>query len=62
MNFEEEQKMENKDIRRMAAGSGVRLWQVAAEIGMNDSAFSRKLRRELKPAEKDDVTPKTGFL
>lgn len=47
--------MENKGIRRMAAGSGVRLWQVAAEIGMNDSAFSRKLRRELKPAEKERV-------
>lgn len=47
--------MENKDIRRKAAGSGVRLWQVAAEIGMNDSAFSRKLRKELKPAEKERV-------
>lgn len=34
---------------------GLRLWQVAEAIGMNDSAFSRKLRRELSPEDKERV-------
>ena len=47
--------MANKEIRRAAAMSGLRLWQVAEAIGMNDSAFSRKLRRELSPKDKERV-------
>ena len=34
---------------------GLRLWQVAEAMGMNDSAFSRKLRRELSPEGKERV-------
>ena len=47
--------MVNKEIRRAAAMYGLRLWQVAEAVGMNDSAFSRKLRRELFPEEKKRV-------
>ena len=47
--------MANKEIRRAAAMSGLRLWQVAEAIGMNDSAFSRRLRRELSPEDKERV-------
>ena len=44
--------MRNEDIRRAAAGTGVKLWQVAEAMGMADSSLSRKLRRELPPEEK----------
>jgi hypothetical protein len=37
----------NKEIQITARDAGVRLWQVAERIGMNDGNFSRKLRREL---------------
>ena len=41
----------NKEIRTAAFSEGVRLWQVAQELGVTDSTFSRWLRQEL-PAEK----------
>ena len=44
--------MANKDIKLQAAGAGVRLWQIADAIGITDSSFSRKLRRELSVEEK----------
>lgn len=44
--------MQNEDIRRAAAGAGVKLWQVAEAMGMADSSLSRKLRRELAPEDK----------
>lgn len=42
--------MYNQQIRDYANKQGVRLWQIAAELGINDGNFSRKLRKEL-PAE-----------
>lgn len=47
--------MSNKEIRNAAGGHGIRLWQVAEAIGMNESAFSRKLRKELPQAEKEKI-------
>lgn len=47
--------MNNKEIRYSAGGQGVRLWQIAEALGMNESAFSRKLRKELPPEEKKKV-------
>ena len=47
--------MRNEDIRRAAAGTGVKLWQVAEAMGMADSSLSRKLRRELEPEDKARV-------
>ncbi len=47
--------MANRDIKLAAAGAGVRQWQVAEALGMLDSSFSRKLRRELPDAEKARV-------
>ena len=44
--------MQNQDIRRAAAGAGVKLWQIAEAMHMADSSLSRKLRRELPPEEK----------
>ncbi len=47
--------MENLDIRRTAAGAGVRLWQIAEGLGINACTFSIKLRRELPQAEKEKI-------
>lgn len=44
--------MYNQDIRRMAAGNGVRLWQIAEALGIADCSLSRKMRRELSQSEK----------
>lgn len=45
----------NTEIREAAKRAGVRLWQIAAEIGVNDGNFSRKLRRELPNEEKEHI-------
>ncbi len=47
--------MNNQDIRRTAAGAGVRLWQIAEALGIADCNFSRKLRRELPQDEKEKI-------
>lgn len=47
--------MNNKEIRNAAGGHGLKLWQVAEAIGMNESAFSRKLRKELSFEEKQRI-------
>ncbi len=47
--------MQNEDIRRAAAGAGVKLWQIAEAMGMADSSLSRKLRRELADEDKARV-------
>lgn len=47
--------MANQDIKRAAAGSGVRLWQVAERLGIADCSLSRKLRRELPSDEKEKI-------
>lgn len=45
----------NRDIRLAAAGAGVYLWQIAKELNLQDSNFSRKLRNELPPEEKKEM-------
>ena len=45
----------NQEIREAAKKSGVKLWQVADCIGMNDSNFSRKLRKELPNNERKEI-------
>lgn len=45
----------NTEIREKAKQAGVRLWEVAAEYGMNDGNFSRKLRLELPQEEKGKI-------
>lgn len=47
--------MSNQDIRRTAAGAGVKLWQVAEALGIADCSLSRKLRRELPTEEKEKI-------
>lgn len=45
----------NQDIRSAAKEAGIFFWQIADKLNMQDSAFSRKLRRELSTAEKEKV-------
>ena len=47
--------MKNLDIRRAAAGNGVRLWQIAEALGIADCNLSRKLRKELPDEEKKTI-------
>lgn len=45
----------NKEIRSRAAEKGVYLWEIADKIGLRDSSFSRKLRKELPENEKQHI-------
>lgn len=45
----------NSDVREKARNAGVYLWEVADKIGMQDSNFSRMLRRELPPGMKAKI-------
>lgn len=47
--------MKNKDIRQAAKTAGVKLWQIAEIVGVNDGNFSRKLRHELPEDEKQKI-------
>ena len=46
--------MKNQDIRKAIGGAGLKQWQVADALGIDDSNFSRMLRKELP----DDVKEK----
>lgn len=47
--------MMNQDIRRTAAGAGVKLWQIAEALGIAECSLSRKLRKELPAEEKEKI-------
>lgn len=47
--------MYNKEIKEKAKRCGVRLWQIAEELGLQDCALSRKLRHELPQVEKEKI-------
>ena len=47
--------MNNTEIRNEAKKAGVKLWQIAEKLGINDGNFSRKLRRELSSEEKAKI-------
>jgi hypothetical protein len=45
----------NQLIRNEARACGVKLWQIADAIGINDGNLSRKLRRELPEEERERI-------
>ncbi len=45
----------NLEIRRKAKESDVKLWEIAAKLGITDGNFSRKLRKELSTEEKEKI-------
>lgn len=44
--------MTGKEIKALILANGLKCWQIANELGMNDGNFSRKLR---KPFDEKDV-------
>lgn len=47
--------MSNREVRSHAIEKGVLLWMVAEALGISDSSFSRKLRRELPAEERERI-------
>lgn len=45
----------NETIREAARSKGVRMWQIAEAIGINEAVFSRKLRHELPEKETQKI-------
>lgn len=54
--------MHNTDIRQAAADAGVKLWQIAEKLGINDGNFYRKLRKELPQEDKNSILAIIGEL
>lgn len=48
-------KQMNLEIRKHASSAGVKLWQVAEELGITDFTLSRKLRHELPEDKKAEI-------
>lgn len=47
--------MKNKDIKNYAKANGVRLWRIAEALHINDGNFSRRLRKEMSEAQKQEI-------
>lgn len=47
--------MKNLEIRELADKKRVKLWEIAEKLGLADSNFSRKLRKELCQEEKTKI-------
>lgn len=45
----------NMVIRSASKSAGVRLWQIAEALGIQETALSRKLRHELSTEEKNKI-------
>lgn len=45
----------NKEIKEAARKAGVYHYEIAERLNIQDSAFSRKLRRELPDQEKEEI-------
>lgn len=47
--------MANLEIRNRAKEAKVKLWEIAERLSLQDSNFSKKLRRELPEEERDRI-------
>ena len=47
--------MKNMDIREYAKKKGVKLWEIASALHINDGNFSRELRQELSNEIKQQI-------
>lgn len=47
--------MENEGVRLVAAGYGVKLWELADALGISEATITRKLRKPLTEDEKAAV-------
>ncbi len=46
----------NLSIRKKAKENGILLWQIADQLGIHDTEFSKKMRYELSKDEKNKIT------
>ncbi len=47
--------MHNQDVRERIKTAGIYHWQIAEELKIQDSYFSRMLRHELPPEKKQQI-------
>ena len=47
--------MTNLGVKNAAKAAGVRLWELADQLGIADTTLSKKLRRELPAAEQEKM-------
>lgn len=47
--------MANEEIRICAKDAGVRFWEIAEHLKMNECGLSRSLRHELPDSERDRI-------
>ena len=47
--------MRNLDVRNMISDSSLKYWEIAEKLGVTDSTFSRKLRKEFSEKEKTKI-------
>lgn len=47
--------MTNQDIRNSTKEAGLKLWQIADKLGINDGNFSRMLRKEFTQEKKEQI-------
>ena len=45
----------NQKLKKKKKTKDVKLWEVAEVLGIQDSALSRKLRKELSDTERDNI-------
>lgn len=45
----------NRELRKKAKMSGVKLWQIAEKLNLTDGNFSRLLRKELSEEKKNQI-------
>lgn len=45
----------NDELKRYAKEKGVRFWEIADKIGINDGNFSRLLRKEFSDEKKAEI-------
>ncbi len=47
--------MSGAEIKERIKAAGIKIWQVAKEMGMNDGNFSRKLRNDFSDEDTEKV-------
>lgn len=45
----------NIEIRQLISTKGIKKYEISEQLGIQDSAFSRKLRKELSAEEKEKI-------
>ncbi len=47
--------MKNVDIKQEVKSANLKLWQIAEYLGIRDTEFSKRLRKELSTEEKEKI-------